>query len=75
MEGSFHGEEVDVPAASFKCVRSALWCGDGCGTTLPHLGLSIVQRCAIVQSLSGASLLHFPLPTSSLRHFGLPALG
>lgn len=73
VEVGFRGEEVDVPAASYKCVRNASCCDDGCGTTLPHLRLGIVQGCC--SRCLGPSLLCFPLPTSSPRHFWLPALG
>lgn len=50
---------MDVPAASYKCARNALWWSDGCGTTLPHLGLGIVQWCASVQSLSWCLIAPF----------------
>lgn len=59
MEGGFRGEEVDVPAASYECVRNALWCGDGCGTTPPHLRLGII---AVIVLAPHCSIFPFPPP-------------
>lgn len=68
MEGGFRGGEVDVAAASYKCVRKALWCVYWCSGTNKNCFLSFETGIQILELEPGEQSPGFRMP---IREAGL----